>query len=148
MAVVLRLGAMTFMRVAIEMKTSRKAFRLHSLYTINRFDRIVLGYGALCGFLFVLYLSGNPLLAIFLGVPPGIFGFGIAMLVHKQFSTGSDYAAISVDNLRGVSVTVVITITLLLSYRALVGDWFGFAVAIMMAGGFFLFVANAYGYFR
>lgn len=130
------------------MKTARKASGLQSPYTITRFDRIVLGYGALCGFLFVLYLSGNPLLAIFLGVPPGIFGFGIPMLIHKQFSPGSDFAALSVDNLHRVGLTVAVTLTLLLGYRALVGDWFGFACTIMMAGGFFLFFANALGYFR
>lgn len=58
-------------------------------YAISRFNRIMLMYGAIYGFLLVLYASGNPWLAVVLGVPPGIFGFGDGLDTAHSSVTGS-----------------------------------------------------------
>ena len=131
------------------MKAARPNPESKSRYTITRFDRVLLGYGAICGFLLVLYASGNPVLAIILGVPPGIFGFGIPMLVQKMFApTHGTFAALPMHKQRRIAITCTVTIAALLGYWALIGDWFGFACTAMMAGAISLFFAHGYGYFR
>ena len=119
-----------------------------SRYSITRFDRIMLGYGAICGFLLVLYASGNPVLAFILGVPPGIFGIGFPMLIHKRFaSPDSRFAALSIQKKRRIGSNVAFVLAAMLAYRAFAGDWFAFGCTFMLAGTFVLFFANEFDYF-
>lgn len=109
-----------------------------SVYAMTRADRVILGYGAFCGFLLILYLSGNPLLALLLGVPPGILGFGIPMLLHKRFPSTQNYSALPVETQRRMRMSVIFTFAVLLAYRAFTNDWFGFACTVMLGGAILL----------
>ena len=116
-------------------------------YAISRFDRVMLIYGAICGFMLVFYVSGNPWLAMILGIPPGIFGFGVPMLIQKHLHPlPSQFATLPISKQRQILLIAGVSIAGWLGYRAITGDWFGFGCTIMIAGTLALLFANAWGY--
>ena len=127
---------------------TRLAEKVKSRYAIEPFDKVMLSYGAFCGFLLVLYALGNPVLAFVLGVPPGIFGFGIPMLIHKRFGLSHNtLAALPIRQQRQTGLTIFATLGAMLAYRAIAGDWFGFGCTAMLAGAVLLILSHELGYF-
>ena len=118
-------------------------------YGISRFDRVMLTYGAICGFLLVVYATGNVWLAFMLGIPPGVFGFGVPMLISKHLNPSpSQFATLPVSKQRQILLVAGVSFAGWLGYRAIIGDWFGFACTTMLAGGLLLLFANEYGYWN
>jgi len=129
-------------------EATRVAEKLKSRYAIVPFDKVMLCYGAFCGFLLVLYALGNPVQAFILGVPPGIFGMGVPMLFHKRFGPShSSFATLPIREQRRTGLTIIATLGAMLAYRAFSGDWFGFGCTTMLAGAVLLILSNELGYF-
>lgn len=115
---------------------------------ITRFERVVLAYGAACGFLLLLFASGNPVLAVLMGIPPGLFGMGVVLLIRKYLGfSQQSFSSLPQPKRRQIGLVVLLTFAAMLGSDVLAGNWLDFGCAAMMAGAFFLFILNDLGYF-
>ncbi|MCR9211545.1 MAG: hypothetical protein NXI28_25250 [bacterium] len=114
-----------------------------SIGTITRSDKLVLSYGAFCGFVALLCLSGRPVIALLLGVPPGVFGIGVVLLIVKRFFPNrTSFADIPAADIPRIALAVVIGFAIIFGRAVFAGDWVSLFVGLMMLGMFAVLAFN------
>ena len=111
--------------------------------SITQSDKLVLTYGALCGFVGVLCLSGRPVIALLLGVPPSVFGIGIVLLIVKRFFPNRrSFADVPATDMPRIAVAVAIGFAIIFGRAAFAGDLVSLFVGLMMLGMFAVLAFN------